>query len=165
MGQWESKGTICSDPTSRPGHRDDDCGGQGIEEARSEYSEITFSDSDAQHVRFPHSDPLEVDVQIANMMVKRVLVDTGSSVNILYKSSLECMKLSIKDLEPCNQKIYGFSGEGLTPAGSIRLPVIAGIVPATRTLLATFIVVDCPSAYNAVIGRPILVDLQAVTSV
>ena len=102
---------------------------------------------------------------MANIMVKRVLVDTGSSVNILYKSSLERMKLSVKDLEPCNQTIYDFSGEGLAPAGSIRLPVTAGTAPATRTLLATFIVVDCPSAYNAVIGRPILVDLRAVTSV
>ena len=127
--------------------------------ARTEKELITFSNDDAQHVRFPHSNPLVVDVQIANMMMKRVLVNTGSSVNILYKSSLERMKLSIKDLEPCNQTIYGFSGEGLAPVGSIRLPVTAGTAPANRTLLTTFIVVDCPSAYNAMIGRPILVDL------
>ena len=98
-------------------------------------------------------------------MVKRVLVDTGSSVNILYKSSLERMKFSIKDLEPCNQTIYGFSGEGLAPTGSIRLPITAGTAPTNRTLLTTFIVVDCPSVYNAVIGRPILVDLRVVTSI
>ena len=125
---------------------------------------ITFSEDDAQHVRFLHSDPLVVDVQIANMMVKKVLVDRGSSVNILYKSSLERMKLSVKDLEQCNQTIYGFSSDGLAPTGSIRLPVTAGTGPANRTLLTTFIVVDCPSAYNAVIGRPILVDLRVVTS-
>ncbi|XP_062119315.1 pyrophosphate--fructose 6-phosphate 1-phosphotransferase subunit beta-like [Humulus lupulus] len=35
------------------------------------------------------------------------------------------MKLSIKDLEPCKQTIYGFSSEGLAPIGLIRLPVIA----------------------------------------
>ena len=112
--------------------------------ARSEESEITFSNSDAKHFRFPHSDSLVVDIQMANMMVKRVLVDTGSSVNILYKSSLERMKLSVKDLEPCNQTIYGFFGEGLAPAGSIKLPVTTGTPPATRTLLTTFVVVDCP---------------------
>ena len=97
-------------------------------------------------MRFPHSNLLVVDVQITNMMVKKVLVDTGSSVNILYKSSLERMKLSIKDLEPCNQTIYGFFGEGLAPIGSIRLPVTVGTALANRTLLTTFIVVDCPSA-------------------
>ena len=132
--------------------------------ARSEKGEITFSDNDSQHVRFPHSDPLVVDIQMANMMVRRILVDTGSSVNILYKSTLERMKLSVKDLEPCNQTIYGFSGEGLAPAGMIKLPVTTGTAPASRTLLATFVVVDCPSAYNAVIGRPILVELRAIIS-
>ena len=60
--------------------------------------------------------------------------------------------------------VYGFSGEGLAPTGLIKLPVTTGTAPATRTLLATFVVVDCPSAYNAVIGRPILVDLWAVIS-
>ena len=75
------------------------------------------------------------------------------------------MKLSVKDLEPCNQTIYGFSGEGLAQVGSIRLPVTAGTAPANRTLLTTFIVFDCPSTYNAGIGTPILVDLRAVTSV
>ena len=101
---------------------------------------------------------------MGNMMVKRVLVDTGSSVNIMYKSTLERMKLSVKDLEPCNQTIYGFSGEGLAPAGMIKIPVTMGSAPASRTLLSTFVVVDCPSAYNAIIGRPILVDLRAVIS-
>ena len=110
-------------------------------------------------MHFPHSDPLVVEMLIANMIVKRVLVDTGSSVNILYKSSLERMGLSSKDLEPCNQTIFGFSGEGMTPSRMIKLPITAGTLPLSRTVLANFIVVDCPSAYNVVMGRPILVEL------
>ena len=94
------------------------------------------------------------------MIVKRVLVDTGNSLNILYKSSLQQMRLSSKDLEPSNQTIYGLSGEGMTPVGMIKLPVITGTAPLCKTLLTTFIVVNCPSAYNVVMGRPILVDLQ-----
>ena len=75
------------------------------------------------------------------------------------------MYLSVKDLVPCNQTIYGFSGEGLVSTGIIRLPITVGTAQACQALLATFIVVDCPSAYNVVIGRPILVDLRAVTSI
>ena len=97
---------------------------------RREEECIIFTEQDAAHVHFPHSDPLVVEMQIANMIVKRVLVDTGSSVNILYKSSLERMGLSSKDLEPCNQTIYGFSGEGMTPSGMIKLPITAGTSPA-----------------------------------
>ena len=67
---------------------------------RREEECIIFTEQDAAHVHFPHSDPMVLEMQIANMIVKRVLVDTGSSVNILYKSSLERMGLSSKDLEP-----------------------------------------------------------------
>ena len=89
---------------------------QGSKKARIEEECIIFTEQDTQHVHFPHSDLLVVEIQIANMIVKRVLVDTGSSVNILYKSSMERMGLSSKDLEPCNQTIYGFSREGMTPS-------------------------------------------------
>ena len=78
---------------------------------RREEECIIFTEQDVAHVRFPHTDPLVVEMQISNMIVKRVLVDTGSSVNILYESSLERMGLSSKDLEPCKQTIYGFSGK------------------------------------------------------
>ena len=62
---------------------------------RREEECIIFTKQDAAHVHFPHSDPLVVEMQIANMIVKRVLVDTGSSVNILYKSSLgACREIS-----------------------------------------------------------------------
>ena len=80
--------------------------------------------------------------------VKRVLVDTGSSVNILYKSSLERMSLLSKDLEPYNQTIYGFSEEGMKPTGMIRLPITIGTIPLGKTVLASFIVVDWPSVYE-----------------
>ena len=83
---------------------------------RREEECIIFTEQDAQHVHFPHSDPLVVEMHIANMILKRVLVDTGISVHILYKSSLERMGLSSKDLEPYNQTIYGFPGEGMTPS-------------------------------------------------
>ena len=53
----------------------------------------------------------------------------------------------------------------MTPSGMIKLPIIAGTSPLSRTVLASFIVVDCPSAYNVVMGRPILVDLRAVVSI
>lgn len=70
------------------------------------------------------------------------------------------MGLSSKDLEPCNQTIYGFSGEGMTPSGMIKLPITTG-----TSALVSFIVVDCPSAYNVVMGRPIMVELRAVVSI
>ena len=100
-----------------------------------------------------------VIVQIENMKVRRCLVDTGSSVDIIYKSSFEKMKLSINDLKPCSQVIYGFTGEGLSPTETMKLAVTAGDMPNHSTVMNEFLIVDYSSDYNVVIGRPILMAL------
>lgn len=75
------------------------------------------------------------------------------------------MKISVKDLESCSQTIYDFLGEGLVPIGMIRPPTNIGSATVCQTLLATFIAVDYSLAYDVVMERLILVDLQAVTSI
>lgn len=86
---------------------------------------VSFTEEDAKHVRFPHNDPLIVTMKIANMKVKRCLVDTGISMDIIYKSSFEKMKLSVKDMKPFSQFIYGFAGESLSLTGTLKLTVTA----------------------------------------
>ncbi|XP_062103104.1 uncharacterized protein LOC133814122 [Humulus lupulus] len=93
------------------------------------------------------------------------MIDHGSSANILFKSTLEWMNLSIRDLEPCEKLLYGFTGNGMAPTGSIRLPLTVGMAPKSNRVMALFIVIDIPSLYNAMIGRPALYDLRAVTLV
>ena len=45
---------------------------------------ITFSDKDAHHVHDPHCDALVIMTMVANNNVYRILVDNGSSIDILY---------------------------------------------------------------------------------
>lgn len=61
---------------------------------------ISFSEDDARTVHFPHHDPLVIESQITNMIVARVLVDNGSSVNILFKAAFEKIGLTVTDLSP-----------------------------------------------------------------
>ncbi|XP_062089648.1 uncharacterized protein LOC133796185 [Humulus lupulus] len=68
---------------------------------RYECEPITFSEEHTSHVHHLDNDPLVVEVQIANMIVARTMIDHGSSANILFESTMERMNLSIKDLEPC----------------------------------------------------------------
>ena len=44
---------------------------------------ITFSDEDIQEVQLPHDDPVVVSAVIANFDVKQILIDNGSSVDVL----------------------------------------------------------------------------------
>lgn len=47
----------------------------------------------------------------------------------------------------------------------IKLPVTAGTIPLSKTMFASFIVIDCPSAYNVVMTRSTLVELRAIVSI
>lgn len=60
--------------------------------------------------------------------------------------------------------LVGFAGERILPIGTITLPVVAGTFPKERNILVDFLIVDQPSAYNSIIGRPTLNQLQAITS-
>ena len=45
---------------------------------------ITFSDSDLESCQHPHDDQLVIRAIVANKIVRRVLVENGSSVDIIY---------------------------------------------------------------------------------
>ena len=60
--------------------------------------------------------------------------------------------------------LVGFSGMKVQPVGTITLPVVVGTYPQHVTRNVSFLVVDCSSSYNAIIGRPTLNSWKAVTS-
>ena len=63
-----------------------------------------------------------------------------------------------------NALLVGFGGTKVFPLGAITLSVTAGDYPQQITREVTFLVVDCSSAYNAILGRPTLNSWKAVTS-
>jgi hypothetical protein len=90
---------------------------------------ISFSNEDLARVSFPHSDALMVTLAIANHSIHRVLVDTGSSADIIYKSAFELISIDQKELTPVRGPLIGFAGEQVLPIGAIELPVMAGTSP------------------------------------
>ena len=67
-------------------------------------------------------------------------------------------------MSPTNAPLVGFGGAKIFPLGAITLTVTAGDYPQQITKEVTFLVVDCLSAYNAILGRPTLNSWKAVTS-
>ena len=74
------------------------------------------------------------------------------------------MKLGRDQLRPMNSPLVGFGGMKVQPVGTISLPVVVGAYPQQITKNVNFLVVDCSSSYNAIIGRPTLNSWKAVTS-
>ena len=125
---------------------------------------ITFSDSDLEGCQHPHDDPLVVRAIVANTTVHRVFVDNGSSVDIIFASDFDKMGIGREKLEPVNTHLCGFSGEKVLPLGSIQLVLTLGEPPCQATTTTRFLIVDAPSAYNMLLGRPSLNAIKAIPS-
>nr|XP_017225259.1 PREDICTED: uncharacterized protein LOC108201488 [Daucus carota subsp. sativus] len=132
---------------------------------KGETMDITFTEDDAKWVHHPHNDALVVAMRIAALNIHRVFVDNGSSVNILYYDTYKKMGLPDKDMTVENLYIYGFGGEAIKAKGTIRLPVTLGEAPRAATQIAEFVIIDHPSAHNALMGRPLLKDMRIITSI
>uniref|UniRef100_A0A2N9EWG4 Uncharacterized protein n=1 Tax=Fagus sylvatica TaxID=28930 RepID=A0A2N9EWG4_FAGSY len=121
---------------------------------------ISFSEDDARNIHHPHDDALVVTLTIAGFLTRRVLIDNGSSADIIYLPAYQQMKIDKEQLKPIDIPLVGFTGDKVKPLGVVSLIIEAGTYPKQVRTSVEFLVVDCPSAYNVIIGRPTLNKLQ-----
>lgn len=126
---------------------------------------IRFSNEDYEGIYLPHADALVVAIMIVSHKIHRVLVDNGSSADILYKSAFDLMKIDKEKVSAFQYPLVGFAGEQVMPLGSIELQVTVGTPPTQKSIPVKFLIVDRPSAYNAIFGRTAKAELKAVTSI
>ncbi|XP_030927462.1 uncharacterized protein LOC115953801 [Quercus lobata] len=63
--------------------------GRTLRTRNTDEQAITFTDDDAERVHHPHDDAIVITLLIADYTTRRVLVDNGSSVDILYYSAFQ----------------------------------------------------------------------------
>ena len=125
---------------------------------------ITFSDSDLEGCQHPHDYPLVIRAVVANKTIHRVLVNNGSSSDIIFASAFDKVGIGRERLEPINTHLRGFSGEKVLPLGLIQLVLTSGDPPCKATTTVRFLIIDAPSAYNVLLGRPSLKAIKAIPS-
>ncbi|GAU35132.1 hypothetical protein TSUD_394570 [Trifolium subterraneum] len=109
--------------------------------------------------------PLLVRAKMANFDVRRILVDQGISCDIMYSRLFKVLQLTEDNLVPyVGSDLSGFNGSTTKPCGYVDLIVTFGENKAMKSVKVKFLVIDCPSLYNCIIGRPILAELFAVSS-
>ncbi|XP_075473954.1 uncharacterized protein LOC142505013 [Primulina tabacum] len=67
-------------------------------------------------------------------------------------------------LETVETALFGFASHAVYPEGEIVLPLNLGTRELRKILMTTFTVVDAPSSYNIILGRPSMNELKSVAS-
>ncbi|XP_038982240.1 uncharacterized protein LOC120110758 [Phoenix dactylifera] len=125
---------------------------------------ISFSNEDLKGVETPHDDAVVISMVVNKFDVKCVLLDNGSSANILYFDAYSRMGMTEKQLRRMNTPLVGFTGDSVPVEDEVDLLVMVGLAPRESTVGMGFFMVRLPSAYNAILGRPGLNALQVVVS-
>ncbi|XP_073017965.1 uncharacterized protein [Primulina eburnea] len=137
----------------------------GVDDAvRGEGPVISFGPRDHQGVSLPHNDALVIQAKVANYDIRRVFVDSGSSENIIFQEALNQMNLEDYQLRPVKIALFGFAGHTVYPRGEITLPLTMGAEELRKTVMTVFTVVNAPTSYNIILGRPSMNALRAVAS-
>ncbi|CAL5430092.1 unnamed protein product [Camellia sinensis] len=121
---------------------------------------VSFSEADLEMVQHPHNDALVVFLQVGECQVRCILIDQGSSCDIMYVRCYKELSLHPYDMEQSNSPMVGFNGTPTWPLGTTILEVQAG----TRKITTEFIIIDTPSPYNIILGRPWLHAMRVVPS-
>ena len=98
-------------------------------------------------MRLSHQDPLVIRLQVDQVILGRMLVDEGSSVEVLFWDAFQKKGLNEKMLVP-ESPLVAFDGTRVFPRGIAHLVVHA----AERTLPVNFSVMESRLAFNAIMG-------------
>jgi len=126
--------------------------------------DLTFTKVDLRDV-VPHdNDPVVISAVIAGRKVHRVLVDQGSSTDVMFWSTFNKLQLFPDQLRPYTGCLYGFAGDQVEVQGHLELRTTFTDGFASHTENIRYLVVSASSAYNILLGRPALNRLRAVAS-
>ncbi|XP_058741755.1 uncharacterized protein LOC131614145 [Vicia villosa] len=121
---------------------------------------LGFTDADLPPEGKNHNRALHISVECKGTMLSRVLVDNGSSLNVLPKSSLMRLDYSGVEIRPSELTVRAFDGSKRSVFGEVDLPIMIG--PQLFTI--TFFVMDIHPSYSCLLGCPWIHAARAVTS-
>jgi hypothetical protein len=125
---------------------------------------VRFSKADhPRKVPRPGHVPMVLKAQIGGYNVGRVYMDAGSGINLIYARTLKARCISLESLQPTDCSFHGIVlGGANCPLEKIKLEVCFGNSSTYRREKLEFEVMDWPSQYHAILGRPAFAKFMAV---
>ncbi|XP_025684690.1 uncharacterized protein [Arachis hypogaea] len=125
---------------------------------------ISFNQTDFKSASPNLDDPVVISIQVGELLVRKTLLDPGSSADVLFYSTFTKMKLSEKLIQLSSGELIGFSGERVPIMGHIWLKTTMGEIPMSKSIDIQYLIVNCYNPYNIILGRPALNIFRAVVS-
>jgi hypothetical protein len=114
---------------------------------------ITFDESDFQVRDFSHFDAFIATANVAGYTLHNILIDIGSSVDILFIKAFKSMGLDKRTLEPAGSSLFGFGGKKIDAIGKKAIPISFEEGERVRTEMIMFDIVNMDYPYMAIFGR------------
>ena len=114
----------------------------------------------------PHDDFTFVMLTVANNKISMVLVDTKSSIDVMFHDRFIKLSLQYKDISPSPYPIIIFTEHTAYLKGLINSPTKMGIHKGKSCHgMVDHIIMDVVSAYNIIVGRPLLNSLKETLTI
>ncbi|GKC89664.1 reverse transcriptase domain-containing protein, partial [Tanacetum coccineum] len=111
------------------------------------------------------NEPLLMEAEVEGYFVRRVYVDGGALVEVMFEHCFENLSPAIRvRLKETQTDMVGFTGEATKPLGKIELEVCFGSEGLCGRTMMKFTVIRALSPYNVILGRTGLRDLRAIPS-
>ena len=126
--------------------------------------DLVFTKADLRDVVPLDNDPVVISVVTTGRKVHRVLVDQGSSADVMFWSTFNKLQLSPNQLRPYIGCLYGFVGDQVEVCGHIELRTTFTNGVDSHTENIKYLVVNAPSAYNILLRKPALNRMRLIAS-
>ncbi|KAJ8439295.1 LOW QUALITY PROTEIN: hypothetical protein Cgig2_018072 [Carnegiea gigantea] len=81
---------------------------------------IVFHCQEGPHLLSPHTNPLVVELKVANALIHQILIDTEKSIEIITWVRLKRLKHPRREIIPLVHPFRGFGGQEVNPTGLIQ---------------------------------------------
>ncbi|XP_071724381.1 uncharacterized protein [Rutidosis leptorrhynchoides] len=125
---------------------------------------LDFSKDDLKGIQFPYTNLLVISMMIANTLVRKVLVDDGSSIDVQYHHAFQAAGHIDAHLPQSLRSIYAFNRIEILVRGQIWLPVTLGSGTCKALQMINWLVIEGPTEYNAIFGRKGISTFSVVAS-
>lgn len=135
-----------------------------VKQAKTKQVSILWTEDDKEEILNLHEDAVMIKANVTSKEFNRILMALGSSMDILFKSTLYEMKIVNLRIKHTNISLKEFGGGKLMPLRVMELPVTIGLRPFEKIIMLDSLIIEENSPYQLIFGRPFLWISKVVMS-